>query len=550
MTTVGCVGVVSRRVRRAMRAVGYGLYTKATRCDRGRSRAVSLSPASAGHGGLVRWALVAAVAGAVASLAARPARAGTVAGGPAGRAPAQETGAPSATAAPPTPTLVVPGGTWRLLHGPSRDPLWAGSPPALRGVHGTATDDGWIGWAVGEAGAMARFDGAGWTAVTTFEPRQTAPRTYTFEDVFVAAADDVWVVGRMAGDRNCEGCGVIAHFDGQAWRVLDKSEFGVNSRVAPINAIDMLRRPDGSLTGWAVGDDADFDNYKAIILRYAGGRWRLWVGPNNIARHLYDVKIMSPVEAWAVGQGGSESWYMEDDKGVGSWPRLGHSGVDTLYAVDLADPLFGWDGGDGGRMNQYQGQCHDDTSATQCWFDNAAHPVRDPQGGLVIVDVYGIDLLSRTEGWLVGAANSRSATVAYLRGRLWQGVRVEDDPGQTLFDLYMVDSRRGYAVGASGVVLAYVDDALPAPSPTDTAAPVATASPTTEPPPTLAATESPTPEPTPGPTDLPPPTDTPAVPPTGTPTDVPTPDPSPEASPTPTTGPRWRLFLPAARRGR
>ena len=34
--------------------------------------------------------------------------------------------------------------------------------------------------------------------------------------------------------------------------------------------------------------------------------------------------------------------------------------VDRTGAVDLADPLYGWDGGESGRMNLYEGEGHAD----------------------------------------------------------------------------------------------------------------------------------------------------------------------------------------------
>jgi hypothetical protein len=271
---------------------------------------------------------------------------------------------------------------------------------------------------------------------------------------------------------------------GQEWRPVLGSDLGINGRVAPLNAIDMKK--DGDVwSGWVVGDDAEFDNIKAIILEWQGTRWRVWTGSNNIAKHLYDVRVVSAAEAWAVGQDGSESWY-DAREGPGGWPRLGHSGVDTLFAVDLADPLFGWDGGAAGRMNHYQGSCHDDTVATQCWSDNHARPIKNENGQPLNLDVEDLDLLSRTSGWLVGAPQARESLVAALDGEEWRVVSVEGDPGVRLRALHMVHPGRGYAVGDDGVILAYSDPSIPtpsapAPSPEITHTPTASDTPETSP---------------------------------------------------------------------
>ncbi len=445
-----------------------------------------------------------------------------------------------------TPTREQPAGTWSLVHGPSTNPLWPDDGAALRAVHGVFSQNGeWIGWAVGDNGRVAAYDGRRWQRERSLEPASTSPKIYHFRDVFVKAEDDVWAVGLVEGDKYCAGCGFMARFDGQRWRILDRSEFGGVGRVAPLNALDMVLSEDGEWYGWAVGDDADFDNIKAIIVRYSNGRWRIWSGANNIAKHLYDVKILSPREAWAVGQDGSESWYYETPGGTGSWPRLGHSGVDTLYAVDLADPLYGWDGGVRGRMNHYSGSCHDDSLETQCWFDNAAIPLRDVNGRLLAINIYDIDLLSRGEGWLVGAANARTSTVAYLDGSLWRCVKVSGDPGRTLRGIHMASSRLGWAVGDGGVILRYQDESMPSPTPQPSATLTPPASATAE----ATAIEPPSPSATPS---APPSTATDS--PTATEEPAPTSTATLELSPAPTASPTefdpatpgLRLLLPFA----
>jgi len=432
----------------------------------------------------------------------------------------------------PTATREPPSGTWRALHGPRQDPLWRANPPALRAVHGILDGEGrWIGWAVGDDGALAHFDGESWEAVDALESGGSGGRILNLRDVFVIGPEEAWIVGQMDGDRSCLGCGVVIHYFEQRWRILDRNEFKVNGRVAPLNAIDMIQDDEGKWHGWAVGDDADFDNIKAIILHHYDGEWRVWTGSNNIAKHLYDVKILSPKEAWAVGEGGAESWYMEDEQGTGGWPRLAHSGPDTLYAVDLADRLEGWDGGVGGRMNHYQGGCHDETLETQCWFNNGDRPIRDQRGSKLPINIYDVDVLSRTEGWLVAEAYVRRSVVAYLDGKLWRVVDVEDDPGVTLYGLFMRDSRKGFAVGADGVILEYVDETDPTPPPTPTATETARPSPSATTTPTASATV-----PSPGV-----PTATPS--PTVTASSTFTPTPSPTALPSVTPPPTATLHV-------
>ncbi len=401
--------------------------------------------------------------------------------------------------AQPTPRPAT--GTWGTIHSPAVAPLWGNNPPTLRGIHVIETPSGQVGYAVGDDGAMAHFDGETWRKVDDLDPRSTSPLTYHLNDVFVIAADDVWVVGAAEGDRVCQGdlCGALLHYDGRKWGQIDKTTFGLPGRVPPMRAIDMLPDAEGNWYGWIVGDDLLTDTLKALILRFMDGRWRVWTGPNNFARHLQDVKIMSPSEAWLVGEAGVESWYTEKDSGQGSWAPLGKSGADDLYALDLADPLYGWDGGAAGRMNRYQGHCHDDSSDTQCWFDNQARPIRAGVGAPQVLTqtVWDIDMLTRDEAWLVGAAASRRSMVAYLDpvAELWYMVDIVDDPGVSLMALHMLSDRRGWAVGEKGTILEYVDESAPTVTASPTDPPSATPSPT--PSPTFTASASaPSPSPT------------------------------------------------------
>jgi hypothetical protein len=369
--------------------------------------------------------------------------------------------------------VAVPGGTWQAVHGPNLSPLWVNDPPTLRGLHIIDTPAGQFGFAVGDKGALVRFDGSSWTKVDDLDPKKTGSLSYDLADVFVIAPDDVWVVGSLLGDRLCgtARCGALLHYNGRTWTLIDHSSYGLPGKVPPMRAIDMLQDDAGNWYGWVVGDDILTDTLKALILRYKDGKWRVWTGPNNLARNLWDVKLVSPYEAWLVGEAGVESWYTdENEDGQGDWAALGKSGADNLYALDLADALYGWDGGDGGRMNRYQGHCHDEEpeSNTQCWFDNQARPVRNKGGVNLSLDVFDIDLLDRNSGWLVGVASARRALVAYLEPGLenWRAVDVVGDPGYSLYALDMRSARAGFAVGERAVIVRYTDDTVPTPSAT------------------------------------------------------------------------------------
>ena len=440
----------------------------------------------------------------------------------------------------PTATPWVPAGSWTALHAPGKNPLWTGGPghnapvcgetgstvgprnstPALCGVHGLRDDKGdWLLWAVGEHGMLARYQGGSWQKVDDLSPARTSPRTYHLHDVQVLSPTEVWAVGWVEGDSSCiseDGvCGAVLRYDGQRWQAQERSRMGISGCMARLNAIDMATDAQGTF-GWVVGD-RQCGNGGALYLRYDGSAWK-WVRVPQASRDLHDVRIVHRGDVWAMGEFGIESHFFEPVASP-AWSVLGKSGADDLFAVDLVDATFGWDGGANGRLNRYIGSCHDDDPGTQCWFDNQASPVQNQQGNKLTQEVYAIDLLSRTQGWLVGEQDSRRSFIAHFyEQKRWKTLAVADDPGESLYGLFAPVIDWAVAVGDEGSIVEY--RAAPPTATTTTPSPTAGASP-----------GSPTRSPTPSATA------TATVEPTATADTGATISPSPSATPQATTPP-------------
>jgi hypothetical protein len=462
----------------------------------------------------------------------------------------------------PTPTPWVPAGSWTATHASSKDPLWAGGPghnapvcgetgsvagqkgstPALCGVHGLRDEQGnWLLWAVGENGMLARYSGGAWQKVDDLDPSRTGSRTYHLHDVAVVSPTEVWAVGWVEGDPTCiseDGtCGAVLRYDGQRWQAQDRARMGISGCMAHMNAIDMQTDARGTF-GWAVGD-RQCGNGGALYLSYDGSAWK-WIRVPQASRDLHDVRIIDRGDVWAMGEFGIESHYFTPVSNP-AWSVLGKSGADDLFAADLADATYGWDGGVNGRMNRYIGSCHDDDPGTQCWFDNQASPVQDQKGNKLTQEVYAIDLLSRTQGWLVGEQDGRRSFIAhFFTDRRWKTLPVADDPGESLYGLFAPSVDWAVAVGDEGSIVEY----RAAAAPTGTASPTATVTASKSP---AATTAAPTATRTPSATPEPSPPASPA--PSGTPEASASPPPTVTATPRPTataepTGSRRAVWLP------
>lgn len=187
---------------------------------------------------------------------------------------------------------------------------WAETPrvESAKALGMIASDDGWaVGW-----GKIQHWDGTAWTQVAS-------PTTRTLYGMDVLAANDIWAAGdggtiihttgqgwalvpspvkewltdvgmAAPGEGYIVGnAGTMLRWDGTAWHKM-----AVPSGVGLLRGVDVVRAG-GATTGWAVGD-------AGRVLRLAGGAWS--TAPSPTGNDLYDIALVSPDEAWAVGEHG------------------------------------------------------------------------------------------------------------------------------------------------------------------------------------------------------------------------------------------------------
>ena len=175
------------------------------------------------------------------------------------------------------------------------------TPAMLDGVWGTASDDVYM---VGTQGTIAHWDGQQWSRV------KSGVREYLLE-IFGFSADDIWAVGAR---------GTIVHLDGET--VLDMSieHDGYFSNVWGFGPDDV----------WAVGgtqyDSAGF-NGVGVVVHWDGRSWTV-VDVPEATQALWSVWGFGTDDVWATGNGGLILHYDGTE-----WSEVSSGTTQTIFEV-------------------------------------------------------------------------------------------------------------------------------------------------------------------------------------------------------------------------
>lgn len=284
-------------------------------------------------------------------------------------------------------------------------------------------------WAVGDAGEIDKWNGTGWTRITT-------GMTGTLSGIWGSSDKNIWAVG--------EG-GLSVLWNGSSWSV-----------VVPQSASPNLQAVWGSSDKdvWAVG---------------ARGTLRRWTGapPWNdaapgVRTNLLAVWGSSETNTYAVGEGGT----------LVRWDGTKWSSVDCkltgkIAAVHGSSDKDVWVGDDGGQLSHWNGTA----------WTTASLPGASPVTGLYVaapdsawalggyIDIFKWDgtrwALQQNLTWvqyaLWGSSDKDIWTVGsssrgyHFDGSTWSSFSA---PGAaTLFAIYGVDSKNVWAAGAGGTIL-------------------------------------------------------------------------------------------------
>jgi Tol biopolymer transport system component len=200
------------------------------------------------------------------------------------------------------------GSAWSVVPSPSPEPRPLTGRPygTLDAVAALSADDVWaVGEATNVAGVGAsntlieHWDGSAWSVVPS--PDEVSEKGVPFDHLLSVAAnspDDVWAVGIHGNDAGIGGGGdhgLIEHWDGNSWQVVEEPVVGVWNRFYGVSASS-----DGA---WAVGsyENGSGSVSGALIEHWDGSAWTVTDTPVEPSAGFFGVATTPSGRVWAVG---------------------------------------------------------------------------------------------------------------------------------------------------------------------------------------------------------------------------------------------------------
>jgi len=318
----------------------------------------------------------------------------------------------------------------------------------------SATD----GWAVGENGTIARWDGTKWFLWT--QANATALRwnhaswsdksvllpigTNQLNSVSMLSYADGWAVGNPGGAAPQRPS--FVRWSGSAWTAYDSSGLNINRRL---NSVYCVAGVAGNEC-WAVGNAGAAASEQPLILWWDGSSWTRRNSGLGINQNLNSVYCVASNDCWAVGQPGGGA---TERPLILWWDGTIWQTKNSSLNINLA-------------LNSIH--C---TATDNCWavgnpdgsgefilrWNGSAWSRFPTSLGIPDVNINSVYCASASDCWAVG---NRTGAITngwvFLRwnGSTWSQVSVDTSPtvAQNLNFVFMLSYREGYAVGNNGAM--------------------------------------------------------------------------------------------------
>ncbi len=301
---------------------------------------------------------------------------------------------------------VGPSGAWRLISPTEYTPNPASD---MHGIFltsgGTSGKGSGSGWAVSDNGFIFYWDGFSWNQAASSTDCQLDAVNFggPLNPLSSVTSSSGWVVGgavNPGAGATCSGAGnaVALYYNGIGWSSYPVPKSGGSAELLGVSLVKSASSPSDSVNAFAVGiDGAGGGFWSWSGVPGSGGAWSEL---GTTAAHVNSVYMThcsgSPCsgdDGIAVGDSGTIFRFVG-----GVWTARASPVVVNLNGVAMSSPTNGWAVGDGGTIVR--------TTDGNTWTG----PVSP---GTTTNNLRSIVLLSSSEAWVVGDADSTGATVLH-----------------------------------------------------------------------------------------------------------------------------------------
>jgi hypothetical protein len=308
------------------------------------------------------------------------------------------------------------------------------------------------GWAVGQGGAIIRWNGTSWKSIAS-----PVASPNNLRGVWVASTVDGWAVG----DAAFPALSQIFQWNGANWDLYQTSPV-----AAQLNAI----HGNNTTNVFAVGNCTGTSAPPAIVRWTGGPKWAN-LSPAGVAigMNLTGVFVVNPSLVFAVGTSGT---MLRWDGTV--WGSILSGTANTLRGIWMVSDTDGWAVGDAGTIVRWNGATWaTETSPTSnrlngvqalnntdVWAVGNSGTILHRNGlGWILIpsgvtqNLNSLYMLSDNEGWAVGASDGISPVILFWGGSTWTRVFPIPMVNLDLLSIWMVASQDGWSVGQHGLIL-------------------------------------------------------------------------------------------------
>jgi len=294
----------------------------------------------------------------------------------------------------------------------------------------------------------------GWSVISSPNASSRSNRLSGMDSL---TANDIWAVGYYQSDPNGFEQTLIMRWDGMQWNIVPSPNIGThNNRLTAVTAI----APNDA---WAVGYYLENDGiYRTSTLRWNGSTWTVVSSPNpgTQSSYLHAVTAVSSNDVWAVGSYSSNSMQrtLQMHWDGATWTVFpGHPGIGGLAAIDAFASNDIW------AVGTQQTDSNIET-LTMHWGGTQWITVGSPNPSGQGPDILnGVTVVSSDDIWATGHYRDWMGTDRTLIVR-WTGTQwsvvPSPSPGFGYSRLFGVDALSSTDVWAVGARLDYVSTSL------------------------------------------------------------------------------------------